>query len=216
MAKFTVFFKDKAIHSAEFGSGVIHIGSDETNDLVINSLAVAPIHAAVVIRDDGSAIIKQLSDNFPLIVNGLVTKGSGLRDNDVLTVGKHTIVYQASHIDNSAPLRGFLSSNESLIDDDDERATETSKEMTPRIATLQVTSGKSIGKIMTIKNPMTRLGTMGSGVAVITKRQSGYFISVLENIGTITVNNKPLGENTIKLSPGDMITVNKASMQFFY
>jgi len=69
MAKLTVFFKDKAIHSGLFEHGIVHIGRDETNDLTIDSLAVAPAHAVIIIRAD-DCTIKQLNDEFPLIVNG--------------------------------------------------------------------------------------------------------------------------------------------------
>ena len=99
--------------------------------------------------------------------------------------------------------------------DDEEPELEEVKEPVYRNASLQVASGKSIGKIMTIKNAMTRLGNMGSGVAVITKRQGGYFVSILENNGTITLNDEPLGDRTVKLQSGDKITVNNAVMQFF-
>ena len=68
MAKFTVYFKDKAIQSKIFDSGVIHIGRDETNDIVIDNLAVATVHAVVIIKED-SCIIKQLNDDFPLFIN---------------------------------------------------------------------------------------------------------------------------------------------------
>jgi FHA domain len=215
MAKFTVFFRDNPIHSAEFDKRVIHIGSDNTNDLVIASLAVAPIHATVVTREDGVVGIKQVSDNFPLIVNDEKVKACALHDKDVITLGKHTVVYHASAVHQPPPsLRGFLSMGESIIDDE-EPEPEEAKEPVYRNASLQVASGKSIGKIMNIKNSMTRLGNMGSGVAVITKRQGGYFVSVLENVGTITLNDEPLGNRTVKLQSGDKITVNNAVMQFF-
>lgn len=78
MAKFTVFFKDKPIHSAIFESGVVHIGRDETNDVAVDSLAIAPAHAAVIIRDTNS-IIKQLNTEFPLIINGEQLKECALK-----------------------------------------------------------------------------------------------------------------------------------------
>jgi pSer/pThr/pTyr-binding forkhead associated (FHA) protein len=85
MAKLTVFFKDKAIHSRFFENGIVHIGRDETNDLIIDSLAVAPAHAVIVIRDSENSI-KQLNDEFPLIVNGEKIKTGTLQNNDSITI----------------------------------------------------------------------------------------------------------------------------------
>lgn len=210
MAKLTVLFKDKVIYSKLFSNGVFHIGREENNDISIDSLAIAPIHVAIQIRDN-TAQIKQLSDAFPLIVNGEKVKICALRDNDEISVGKHTIVYNvdenASEAASKKPVDDFDDNNLFHKDSSDREA--------QRTATLQVTNGPNIGKILTIKNTMTRLGNAGSGVAVIAKRKEGYFVSVLENTGTITVNSEPLGDKTVKLESNDILVINNASLQFF-
>jgi len=95
MAKFTVYFKDKPIFSNIYDAGVVHIGRDDTNELVVDSLAVAPAHAVVVIKD-GECIIKQLNEKFPLLVNNQPVKQWSLQNNDVINVGKHYIVYNTT------------------------------------------------------------------------------------------------------------------------
>jgi hypothetical protein len=187
---------------------VVHIGRDETNDIVIDSLAVAPTHVAIQIRDS-QAQIKQLSDAFPLVVNANKVKISELHDGDEITIGKHTIIYNVSEP---------LLSPDRLMDNGQNEVNVFNRELDKdanRTATLQVTNGPNIGKILTIKNTMTRLGNAGSGVAVIAKRKEGYFVSVLENTGNITVNGEPLGDKTIKLESNDVLVVNNASLQFF-
>ncbi len=79
MAKLTVFFKDKAIQSDLYENGIVRIGRDETNDLTIDSLAVAPAHAVLIILD-GDCTIKQLNDEFPLIINGEKVKSGNLNN----------------------------------------------------------------------------------------------------------------------------------------
>ena len=81
MAKFSIFFKDKPIQSLLFESGIIHIGREDTNNLVIASLAVAPAHAAVKINESKS-VIKQLNSDFPLIINGKQQKECTLKNGD--------------------------------------------------------------------------------------------------------------------------------------
>jgi hypothetical protein len=208
MAKLTVFFKDKAIHSGLFEKGVVHIGRDETNDLTIDSLSVAPAHAVIIIRDDGCAI-KPLNDEFPLIINGLTTKACNLNDNDMISMGKHAILFNATESVE------FPSAFDSLDNDVKALNQEIDRELHSPTANLQIMNGNNIGKILPLKNAMTRLGHGGNGVIAISKRKEGYFVSVLENSGTITVNNQPLDDKSLKLNTNDVLVVNNTSLQFF-
>ncbi|MCX7095018.1 MAG: FHA domain-containing protein [Methylobacter sp.] len=208
MAKLTVFFKDKAIHSGLFDHGIVHIGRDETNDISIDSLAVAPAHAVMIIRDD-DYIIKQLNDEFPLIVNGKKIKIGNLGNNDVISMGKHDIVF------NTTEAVEYPESN-SLIDEDVKSLNqEIDGELRSPAANLQFMSGNNIGKILPLKKSMTRLGHDGNGVIAIAKRKEGYFVSVLEHSGTITVNNEPLNDKSLKLNTNDVLVIDNTSLQFF-
>ncbi len=217
MAKLTVFFKYKAIDSYLFEKGVVHIGRDETNDLSIDSLAVAPAHAAIITRGNISTI-KQLNENFPLIVNGQKVKECDLNNNDTITLGKHDIVYSVTETVEPEPqpqqqheIGGFghgrSPANFSVDDDDQDHA------LPP--ANLQVMSGANIGKVLPLKKSMTRLGNAGSGVVVISKRKDAYYISALENKGVLTINSQPLADSNVKLSNNDIIVINQTSLQFF-
>lgn len=207
MAKFTVFFKDRPIHSALFEPGVIHIGRDETNDLSVNSLAIAPAHAVVIIRESES-IIKQLNSDFPLIVNGVQLKECQLKTGDIIVIGKHHIVYSSmaatsaydstSEEPESEKLNAELSSEDDLVE-----------------ANLQVMGGKYIGRLIPLKKTMNRLGRNGSGMVIITKRKEGYFVSMLEVDDQIKINNAPLGNQSILLKNNDVLLVDKIPMQFF-
>jgi pSer/pThr/pTyr-binding forkhead associated (FHA) protein len=209
MARLTVFFKDKAIHSDRFEDGVIHIGRDETNDITIDSLAVAPAHAALVIRD-GSCIIKQLNDDFPLIVNRVKVKECHLNNNDTISIGKHDIIYNTTE-PASEQVRQIIASSEDTKPIDHKTGAHTPI----TVANLQVMDGPNIGKILLLKNAMTRLGHSGSGLVVISRRKEGYFIAALENKSQITVNNQPLDDNSLKLSNNDVIVIDGTSLQFF-
>lgn len=209
MAKLTVFFRDKAIHSGLFENGVVHIGRDQTNDLTIDNLAVAPVHAAIIIRDDACAI-KQLNDQFPLVVNGEATKACNLNNNDMISMGKHAILF------NTAESVEFPAApDDSLVNDVKSLNQEIGSQLTSPAANLQIMNGNNIGKILPLKNAMTRLGHDGNGVIAISKRKDGYFVSILENSGTITVNNEPLDDKSLKLNTNDVLVVNNTSLQFF-
>lgn len=209
MAKFTVYFKEKAINSEIFESGVVHIGRDETNDISVDSLAVAPAHAAVIIKDN-TCVIKQLNDDFPLVINNQVVKEGVLQHNDRITIGKHSIVYSATESINESVFgrpddKDLSQLNEKL--EDNLKVTE---------ANLQILNGPHIGRILALKKTMTRIGNSSTGVIVISRRKDGYYISALESSGNaLTVNDSPLEDKSVRLNNNDVISIDKTSLQFF-
>lgn len=209
MAKLTVFFKDKAIHSSLFHQGIVHIGRDETNDVTIDSLAVAPAHAVMVIRNE-DCTIKQLNDEFPLIINGKKIKACSLNNNDIISMGKHDIIFNTTEsVESPSEFNNFLDENVKPLNQ------EIDGELHSPAANLQFMTGNNIGKILPLKKAMTRLGHDGNGVIAISKRKEGYFVSVLEHSGTITVNNEPLNDKSLKLNTNDVLVIDNTSLQFF-
>jgi len=203
MAKFTIYFKDKAIQSHIYDSGVVRIGRDESNDLVIDNLTVAPAHAVVIINAD-NCIIKQLNDEHPLFINGEKTKEAFLHQNDEISIGKHSIIFSIT--ESVSPIANKdVDALNIKIDE---------KTNTPN-ANLQVLEGKNIGRILPLKKAMTRFGHNGSGMVIISKRKDGYFISSLESDSKILINKKTLADKTIQLNNNDTILINKVLMQFF-
>jgi len=203
MAKFTIYFKDKVIESHIFDSGVVHIGREDFNDLVIDNLAIAPAHAVVVIKED-NCIIKQLDNEHPLIINNNETKETPLQNKDVITVGKHTIVFSTTELISPTHNKDVESLNGKIE--------ETLR--TPD-ANLQILSGDHIGRILPLKKAMTRFGSDNSGVVIIAKRKDGYFLSSLENDNNIKVNNKLIEDKSVHLKPNDVLVIDNTSMQFF-
>ena len=209
MAKFTVYFKEKVIQSHIFESGVIHIGRDETNDLVIDNLTVAPAHAVVIIKAD-SCVIKQLNDEFPLLINNEKSKESLLQNNDRISMGKHTLVYNTT--ESVSPVKNINSASKDV----ESLNIKLEEKIKVPDANLQVMDGQHIGRILPLKKAMTRFGHSGAGIGVIARRKDGYFISSLESDSTITVNQKPLGNKTFNLTNNDVVVIDNISMQFFY
>lgn len=213
MAKFTLYFKDKPIHSGIYDAGVIHIGRDETNDIVVDSLAVAPAHAVAVIKAD-SCVVKQLNEKFPLLINNQATKEWNLQNNDVINVGKHYIVYTLT--ESFLDAEPFTAPPNFSYDADVQALNQKLEQGgKPQEANLQIMDGPHIGRILPLKKAMTRLGHEGAGIIVIARRKDGYYVSALQGHSGLTVNKQPLGENTILLQHNDVIEVDKTPMQFF-
>jgi hypothetical protein len=211
MPKLTVFFKLKAIDSYLFDNGLIHIGSDESNELHIDSLAIAPVHA-VIAYHDGINTIKQLDENFPVLVNGKKIQAAALQDNDRVILGKHELLFHTTESVSDpmmdAPIERSFIANQNSVD-----------EHTPIAnASLQVLNGENIGKLFLLKKAMTRIGTSGSGsgVVVIAKRKEGYFVSALENPESILVNKRLIHNTFLKLDNNDVLDIGGTAFQFFF
>jgi hypothetical protein len=213
MAKLTLYFKDKPIFSGIYENGVIHIGRDDTNEIVVDSLAVAPAHAAVVMKD-GSCMIKQLNEKFPLLINDLAVKEWALQNNDVINVGKHYITFSVTESVLNDQFQAQITASEKDPDLQslNHKLDQSAKQQE---ANLQIMDGPHIGRILPLKKAMTRLGHEGAGVVVIARRKNGYFVSALQGHDGLAVNKEPLGENTVLLKHNDIIEVDKTPMQFF-
>jgi hypothetical protein len=209
MPKLTVFFKDKEIDSCNFDQGMIKIGRDGNNDLVIDSLAIAPVHALVSLQD-GVISIKQLLDEFPITVNGAKTKEGLLNDNDIITLGKHQIMFNS--IDSTDHLKQF---SESIADMPSQSTILFGGEPGLPTGNLQIMDGENIGRVIPLKKNMIQLGRPGQGIVAITRKKDGYFVSTLENKGTLTLNDIPIANNTFKLNNNDILVINDRSLQFF-
>ncbi len=209
MAKFTVFFQDKPVHSCLFDLGVVHIGRDETNDIVLDSLAAAPAHAAVIIRENDSAI-KLLNDGFSLKVNNEEQIECILNDNDKITIGKHSILYSTNESSSHAHEQiNSAATTPDLIN------RETGSLVSLPSAGLQILEGEHIGRIIPLKKAMTRLGKNGNGLAMVSKRHDGFFLSPLVRDHSIKINEEPVKEATVKLNDDDVVTVDEIPMKFF-
>ncbi len=208
MAKFTVYFKVKVIQSHFFDKGVIHIGRDETNDIVIDSLAVPLVHTVVIIKEI-SSVIRQLNNELPLFINHERYKETLLQNNDVISIEKHTIIFRTTESnsyfqENNSENIDIESLNKKLEDKADNLN-----------ANIQVMDGPHIGRIFSLKKPKTLFGNIDSGVVAILKQNDGYFISTEEAKSNITINQQPLGDETINLNNNDIIKIDTFSMQFF-
>ncbi len=208
MAKFTAYFNGKPIQSHIFESGIIHIGRDDTNDFIIDNLAIAPAHAVAIIKE-GECIIKQLNDEFPLIVNDIKSREALLQNDDKISMGKHIIVYSTTETVAPVTINNNVSRDIASLNG------KLNKTIKVSDASLQVLDGRHIGRILPLKKSITRLGQSGSGIAVISRNDENFLISVLEGNIAISVNQKDLGDQTVTLKSNDIVIIENISMQFF-
>lgn len=99
MPVITLKYKDTVLERYQIGIGqTLTIGRSESNDIVIDNLAVSANHARIE-SVSASFIVKDLQSTNGTFVNEKLVSAHGLRNNDVILVGKHTLHFDRSDLD---------------------------------------------------------------------------------------------------------------------
>lgn len=198
MLKLTLFFKGAQLEEFEFQKGPISIGRDPDNAISIDSLAIAPRHATIELQG-GVARLHALDTSFPVLVNGLAVVEQELNNGDTLALGKHTLRFE------QRPLSAHPGGHEKP------------QEFPSRgmKASLQIMNGKNIGMILPLRNSLTRLGKPDQGYAIIAHRPEGFFLSAISQSSSVTLNDQPVGGQTLPLKDGDTLAVMGQELMFF-
>jgi pSer/pThr/pTyr-binding forkhead associated (FHA) protein len=102
MPVITLKYKDTVLGRYQIGIGqTLTIGRNESNDIVIDNLAVSSNHARIE-SVSASFIIKDLQSTNGTFVNEKLVSAHGLRNNDVILIGKHTLLFDRSDLDQHA------------------------------------------------------------------------------------------------------------------
>jgi pSer/pThr/pTyr-binding forkhead associated (FHA) protein len=195
MAKLTLSFKDKKLKIYPLSGDEAVIGRSPECAIHIDSLAVEPEHARIQ-RQGNHYQLTALGDQHEINVNGVSAAAHELNDGDVIQVGKHTLNF-------SLEAGGtFVGQAEHVL-------------RQPAIGWLQILNGSHLGRTIRLDKAMTRVGKSHVAVAVIVRRDSGYFLSHLEGDTPPTVNDQPLNNETWGLRNGDQIRIGTLQLQFF-
>jgi len=83
------------------------------------------------------------------------------------------------------------------------------------VGRIQVLNGSSAGRELVLNKALTTLGKTGVQVAVITRRQNGYFITHVEGKVFPIVNGESTGSQAFSLSDHDVIELAGVKMEFY-
>lgn len=220
MSKLTLSFKGRVLRVFPLQQGATLIGSDPACPIHIDSLAVEPKHARIEVHGQ-DAILFDTNTQEGTFVNQEKISEHKLKDNDLIRVGKHTLLYSYEEVSQ-------LDANESSTSIDihpvmeqlepqptEQAPTEPEPPAGQKQGWLQILNGQNLGKTLSLNRSMTNLGKPGVATAVITRRHDGYFISHLEGKKSPIVGNNSIGEHSVKLEDGDTITIGNIKMQFY-
>jgi pSer/pThr/pTyr-binding forkhead associated (FHA) protein len=83
------------------------------------------------------------------------------------------------------------------------------------LGAIQLLSGSNAGKELELSKPLTTLGKPGVGVAVLTRRPQGYFITHVEGANRPAVNGQQIGAAPHALKDHDVVELAGVKMEFF-
>ncbi|MDR1661028.1 MAG: FHA domain-containing protein [Azoarcus sp.] len=209
------------------------IGRKPLNDIQIDNLSISGQHA-VITHILGDTFLEDLNSTNGTYVNGQPVKKHVLGNNDVVELGKYRIKYlvdastpgsSATELIDTAALKPFdagtvnpaepLPAGTAPSAHTAHTATSSIKHLLGQTGVIKVLNGVNAGQELELSKSVTTLGKPGHQVAVITRREQGYFIMHVEGKVFPSVNNEQIDTQTRKLNDHDTIEIAGINMEFF-
>jgi pSer/pThr/pTyr-binding forkhead associated (FHA) protein len=240
MAVLSLQFNGKELRNFPIGIGdSFVIGRHPVNDIVIDNLAVSFQHAKIESIGDEFLLIDLKSENGSF-VNDQRIKAHWLIHGDVVTIGKHTLLFSNPKRNTSSDR--FSSSIIKTMQIDTEKFRSLLKQSkpdgprdagTPKVASVDNRSGlKGVLAILSgerreliLSDATVRIGKapnadivvrgfgVGATAAVINRLADGWYLSYVEGLARVRVNRKPV-KASVKLTRLDVIRLRKTKIQF--
>lgn len=232
MPMLTLHFKDMDLGEFRLEKGgTLTIGRKETNTVVVDNLAVSGMHAKIDSVDDGYLLTDLQSKNGTFVNDTHVTT-HWLRQGDVITIGKHKLVFSLG--EGEAPPLDKGSLDKTMVLDTNEyrammgkssptvtaQAEKKEKEASAVLSFLKGGEGdialtKKLVKIGKDASNDVVVGgfLVGKTAATISKRPTGYFLSYVEGMSKPKINGKAI-KDTAQLKEFDKVEIGSATMEF--
>lgn len=201
MAQLSLNFRGKPLRVYSVEQDEVTIGRASDNFIRIDSLAIAEHHAIIHLSPIGSTI-EPCTKQLQLWVNGAKIRGAApLRHGDNVEIGKHSLYFTEGLV--LAAPRG------PRIGDADRLALEP-----PPCTSLQVMSGKQVGRIIPLQRTLTRLWRANRQVAALLLEDDGFVLCSLDEVPRLEVNGEPILLRSAPLKNGDILRIDSDSLQF--
>lgn len=234
MPTLTLKFKENTLNEYQLENGKsLTIGRLEGNDIVVENLAVSSHHAKVDSVGDKFLLTDLQSKNGSFVNNEPVST-HWLKHDDIITIGKHTLVFAYAEGESQPAGVGDDTMEHTMILDTNmyrdmlakkgAKAAPQAKEK-KQIGVLSFLSG-SEGELELTKK-LIKIGKnsscdivvsgllVGQTAATISQRPNGYSLSYVEGMSKPKVNGKAVKESVL-LNEFDEIEIGSVKMQFIY
>ncbi|MCX7624753.1 MAG: FHA domain-containing protein [Candidatus Sumerlaeaceae bacterium] len=214
MPELIVKLGDSVVERHLVEKDIISIGRAKDNDIVIENLSVSRNHARIR-RQGNTYVLTDLNSANGTFVNNVRITKTEILDGDVITIGKHHIVFVNKDLSESDVLVEALAAERTMV-----------IERADRIGVLCFTEGKMRGKTYPLTKAETSIGKspqcdivisddwfLAKKQAIIARRGSEYEIRDLGTLRRTRINGKPL-TGSQKLNEGDTIEVGSERILF--
>lgn len=233
MPKLILKFKDTKIKDYLIDQGSnITIGRRESNDIVIENLAVSGMHAKIDAIDKGFLLTDLKSKNGTFI-NGQLIATHWLGHGDTVSIGKHTLVF--AYVEGEErPAANANGMDKTMVMDTDKYRDMLSKSSGNAAATIRKKEFMGVLSFLAggdgeleVKKKLIKIGKdascdivvkgllMGKTAVTISKRPKGYYLSYVGGMAKPKVNDVAVRES-ILLNEFDIIELGSIKMQFIY
>jgi len=236
MPKLILKFKEAVLKEYALENEMVTIGRVDDNTIKVDNMAVSSHHAKLI-RENGDYVLIDLNSLNGTFVNGQKISKWILKNNDFITIGKHTLVYIDERVPKKSPLSGTseLRSPEGTVMLDMRTQQQLLEEAAAKKGVDKM--GELVGALTFISDSKgqgeidlsKRITMIGKGKeaeikikglflpnisAVISRRPAGYFLSHSEGRAIPKVNGESV-KGQVKLKDGDIIEITGLKMQFF-
>jgi pSer/pThr/pTyr-binding forkhead associated (FHA) protein len=237
MPKLILKFKETILKEYALEDEMVTIGRVDDNTIKVDNMAVSSHHSKLI-RENGDFVLIDLNSLNGTFVNGQKVSKWILKNNDFITIGKHTLVY----IDERAPKKSPLSGGTSELRSPEGTVmldTRTQQQLLEEAAAKKGVDkvGELVGALTFISEKegqgeidlSKRITMIGKSKeadikikgfflpnisAVISRRPAGYFLSHSEGRAIPKVNGESV-KGQVKLKNDDIIEIAGLKMQFF-
>lgn len=236
MPKLILKFKEAVLEQFPLKKDTLTVGRVDDNDIKIDNMAVSGHHAKFI-RENGDFVLIDLNSLNGTFVNGQKISKWILKDNDLITIGKHTLVFQDERTEKKSALSSTsemkapegtvmldMRTQQQLLEE--AAAKKPSDQTVEMVGTITFLSGGEGQGDIELSKRVTMLGKgkdadikikglfLPKMSAVISRRPAGYFISHSEGRAVPKVNGESI-KGQVKLKDGDMVEVSGTKMHFY-
>lgn len=234
MPKLILKFKDTKIDEFLLEKGKnVTIGRRESNDIMIENLAVSGMHAKIDAIDKGYLLTDLKSKN-GTFVNGQLIATHWLGHGDTISIGKHTLVFAYIEGEEREVVNGAGGMDRTMVMDTTKYRDMLSKSSGNAAGTIRKKEIPGVLSFLAggdgeleIKKKLIKIGKdassdivvkglmVGKTAATISKRPKGYYLSYVSGMLKPKVNDVTVRESVL-LKEFDIIELGSTKMQFIF
>jgi len=218
MAKIVLSTGGTIVQQRFVDTETIEIGGQADNGLVIDDPAVDPKHAAIrCVGNDH--ILEDLGSRAGTWVNGTRVTRHILQHGDVVQLGAFYVRYlnpRAAEADFERTM--LIAELPRPTDAPRQPASANAPPARSRMrfpsGRARLTAGARAGQTVALDRVIATFGTPGQGLAVVTRRPHGYFVTHVEGRRRPRVNGASIGTQPRALAHGDRVEVGGEAFEF--